>query len=387
MSITGGDEQHRRGELHRHQRRRGRRPPQRYTGVSISAARTTPSAARRPDEATSSPTTATTACRVDDADATGNTIRGNSIHSNGDKGIENERRRQHRAGAARHHRLRLGDGHRLRQLHHRRLLRRRGRGQGVRGLDHRQRRRQLDLLAAPSRAPTSPPPPPTPTATPPSSRRRWPSPSRRPRRRLPRPPTPTATADAGRNAYPLPGPPAPSSGAPAGTTPPGAAPPPPRRSSPARRASTPPPIASRTRGLERYFPDRPDISNMGPLAQYDAFLILITQPVTCVMPVTAASGSSRTLQWGVGWHNEGWSGADGTPPQDAFACADGSYAAAYRFADAGLGALLPGPAGHLQHGAAEQVRRLPHPGDRARELHHAHRARRTRSLPLPSALC
>ena len=94
-------------------------------------------------------------------------------------------------------------------------------------------------------------------------------------------------------------------------------------------------------GLERYFPDRPDISNMNPLAQYDAFLILITQPVTCAMPVTAASGSSRTLQWGIGWQNEGWSGADGTAPQQAFACADGSYAAAYRFTDAGLERYFP----------------------------------------------
>jgi parallel beta-helix repeat protein len=95
-------------------------------------------------------------------------------------------------------------------------------------------------------------------------------------------------------------------------------------------------------GLERYFPDRPDISNMGPLTQYDAFLILITQPVTCTMPVTVASGSSRTLQWGVGWHNEGWSGADGTAPQDAFACAVGKYAAAYRFTDTGLERYFPG---------------------------------------------
>jgi parallel beta-helix repeat protein len=95
-------------------------------------------------------------------------------------------------------------------------------------------------------------------------------------------------------------------------------------------------------GLERYFPDRPDISNMGPLAQYDAFLILVTQPVTCTMPVAATSGSSRTLQWGSGWHNEGWSGADGTPPEQAFACAAGSYAAAYRFTDAGLERYFPG---------------------------------------------
>jgi len=94
-------------------------------------------------------------------------------------------------------------------------------------------------------------------------------------------------------------------------------------------------------GLQRYFPGRPDISNMEPLNKYDAFLILVTQPVTCVMPVTAASGSSRTLQWGPGWHNEGWSGADGTAPQDAFACAAGNYAAAYRFTDAGLERYFP----------------------------------------------
>jgi len=94
-------------------------------------------------------------------------------------------------------------------------------------------------------------------------------------------------------------------------------------------------------GLERYFPNRPDISNMGPLSQYDAFLILTTQPVTCTMPVTAASGSSRTLQWGVGWHNEGWSGADGTAPEEAFSCAAGSYAAAYRFTETGLERYFP----------------------------------------------
>jgi hypothetical protein len=90
------------------------------------------------------------------------------------------------------------------------------------------------------------------------------------------------------------------------------------------------------------FPDRPDISNMNPLAQYDAFLILITQPVTCVMPATAASGSSRTLQWGIGWQNAGWSGPDGTLSEQAFACADSSYAAAYRYVDGGLERYFPG---------------------------------------------
>jgi parallel beta-helix repeat protein len=94
-------------------------------------------------------------------------------------------------------------------------------------------------------------------------------------------------------------------------------------------------------GLERYFPDRPDISNMTDLEQYDAFLILVTQPVTCTMPVAADAGTSRTLQWSTGWQNEGWSGADGTAPQQAFACADGSYAAAYRFTDTGLERYFP----------------------------------------------
>ena len=36
---------------------------------------------------------------------------------------------------------------------------------------------------------------------------------------------------------------------------------------------------------ESHFPDRPAISNMGPLNQYDAFFILITAPVSCTMPI------------------------------------------------------------------------------------------------------
>ena len=38
-------------------------------------------------------------------------------------------------------------------------------------------------------------------------------------------------------------------------------------------------------GLERYFPGRPDISNMAPLSKYDAFLILLTAPVNCKMSI------------------------------------------------------------------------------------------------------
>jgi hypothetical protein len=83
-------------------------------------------------------------------------------------------------------------------------------------------------------------------------------------------------------------------------------------------------------GWERYFPDRPEISNMGSLEQYDAFLILITADVTCQMPVADPPAAERTLEWGVGWQNEGWTGPDAIPPQDALACAAGSYAAVYR---------------------------------------------------------
>ena len=81
---------------------------------------------------------------------------------------------------------------------------------------------------------------------------------------------------------------------------------------------------------ERYFPDRPDISNMGPLEQYDAFLILVTDNVTCQMPVADSPGGERLLEWDMGWQNCGWTGPDAIPPQDALACAAGSYAAAYR---------------------------------------------------------
>jgi hypothetical protein len=38
--------------------------------------------------------------------------------------------------------------------------------------------------------------------------------------------------------------------------------------------------------LERYFPGRADISNMQPIDKYDAFLALITESVSCEMPIT-----------------------------------------------------------------------------------------------------
>jgi hypothetical protein len=95
-------------------------------------------------------------------------------------------------------------------------------------------------------------------------------------------------------------------------------------------------------GWKGYFPGLPDSSTMTDLAQYDTFLILITDSVTCEMPIEAAPGASRTLQWAVGWQNEGWTGADGTAPEEAFACAEGSYAAAYRYTAGGWEGYFPG---------------------------------------------
>jgi parallel beta-helix repeat protein len=98
-------------------------------------------------------------------------------------------------------------------------------------------------------------------------------------------------------------------------------------------------------GWERYFPDRPELSNMTDLEQYDAFLILVTDDVTCEMPVADAPDDDRRLDWDVGWQNDGWTGADGTEPEDAFACADGSYAAAYRLVGGGWERYFPGSPG------------------------------------------
>ena len=97
-------------------------------------------------------------------------------------------------------------------------------------------------------------------------------------------------------------------------------------------------------GWEGYFPGRADISTLASLDQYDVFLILVTQSVTCDMPVAAAPGTTRALQWAAGWQNAGWTGASGTPPQNAFACADGSYAAAYRLGASGWEGYFPGRA-------------------------------------------
>jgi hypothetical protein len=96
-------------------------------------------------------------------------------------------------------------------------------------------------------------------------------------------------------------------------------------------------------GLERYFPGRADISNMTDLAQYDAFLILTTEAVSCDMNVEAAPGTSRTLQWAAGWQNATWTGPDATTPDSAFTCAGSSVAAVYKFAEGGaLERYFPG---------------------------------------------
>jgi hypothetical protein len=90
-----------------------------------------------------------------------------------------------------------------------------------------------------------------------------------------------------------------------------------------------------TQTFQRWIRGSGDLSNMADVQPYDALLALngSDQPATCNMPVATASGASRTLQWGVGWHDDGWSGTEGADPADAFACAAGNYAAAYRLAN------------------------------------------------------
>jgi hypothetical protein len=94
-------------------------------------------------------------------------------------------------------------------------------------------------------------------------------------------------------------------------------------------------------GWERHFPDRPEISNMADLEPYDAFLILVTGDVTCQIATADHDDGERTLEWGVGWQNDGWSGADGSEPEDAFECVEGSYAAAYRLVSGGWERYFP----------------------------------------------
>ena len=81
---------------------------------------------------------------------------------------------------------------------------------------------------------------------------------------------------------------------------------------------------------------------MADLEQYDPFLILVTGEVICEMPVAEPPGGERILDWGVGWQNEGWTGPDGMPPEDVFACAAGNYAAAYRLVGGSWERYFPG---------------------------------------------
>ena len=95
-------------------------------------------------------------------------------------------------------------------------------------------------------------------------------------------------------------------------------------------------------GLERYFPDRPDISNMTPLAQYDAFLILITQPVTCTMPVAPALGRDPHPAVGRRLAERGWSGDDGTPPAGRLRLRSGQLRRRLPLGRRGLERYFPG---------------------------------------------
>jgi hypothetical protein len=80
---------------------------------------------------------------------------------------------------------------------------------------------------------------------------------------------------------------------------------------------------------------------MADLEPYDAFLILVTGDVTCQIATADHDDGERTLEWGVGWQNDGWSGADGSEPEDAFECVEGSYAAAYRLVSGGWERYFP----------------------------------------------
>ena len=137
------------------------------------ARRTTPSGAR-PARGNLIAYNASDGVQVDGAATTGNTIRGNSIHSNGGKGIENDGGNAELAPP-----VITGFGSVMATACPNctidvDLLRRRGRGPGLRGSTTADNGGDWTFDGSP-RGPTSPPPPPTPTATPPSSRPRWPS--------------------------------------------------------------------------------------------------------------------------------------------------------------------------------------------------------------------
>ncbi|MGD0205339.1 MAG: carboxypeptidase-like regulatory domain-containing protein [Dehalococcoidia bacterium] len=81
----------------------------------------------------------------------------------------------------------------------------------------------------------------------------------------------------------------------------------------------------------------------------EGYVTQTSQSVTVPPPVThldihlvpAAAAATRTLEWGPGWHNAVWTGAASTP-EEAFACAEGKYAAAYRLANGSWESYIPG---------------------------------------------
>ncbi|MCJ7510909.1 MAG: hypothetical protein MUP14_08505 [Dehalococcoidia bacterium] len=65
-----------------------------------------------------------------------------------------------------------------------------------------------------------------------------------------------------------------------------------------------------------------------------------TPTPTATPMATPPPGTTRSLHWDPGWHNVSWSGGASTPAE-AFACAEGSYAAAYRLVDEGWQYYFP----------------------------------------------
>lgn len=69
--------------------------------------------------------------------------------------------------------------------------------------------------------------------------------------------------------------------------------------------------------------------------------VTVPPPVTDLNIELEPGSATRTLQWGQGWHNAVWTG-DTSSPQDVFACAEGKYAAAYRFTGGTQQRYFPG---------------------------------------------
>ena len=73
--------------------------------------------------------------------------------------------------------------------------------------------------------------------------------------------------------------------------------------------------------------------------------VTVPPPVTDLnIQLVPGAAGTRTLEWGQGWHNAVWTGAASTP-EEAFACAEGKYAAAYRYTASGWEGYFPGAPG------------------------------------------